>query len=201
MFTPIQGVCSPQSPGVCAEYSYRAATLALGHEPSDDELLAIVYRGEMSLFWSDDALRQLSIEALVRAYFDPQSGACCSYAHRIRFLSTIQVFLDATVQEHGSHRINLKRLLGRYQSGRYSYERFQSEIEWQVALHPEWRTGQGDGLPSQWGTVRVETGALTYSGSTTGLLGVLIVQVSDTCTLAAVIVDVNGRRAISGCEG
>lgn len=225
----ILGPCDADNTSNCAQYTYTALYSQMANvdvQLSLFDILAITYYGELSHFHlsgnSDDAMA--SYEAITRSFFDKQSGAClyegtyfCAYPYLIRWLSTMQHWTDAAVQEDDVIRINTYRLLGLHYYdvpttetlGYLGYDRrLYTNIDQNIAL---WHTGQGYDVPSSWGNTTITTSEeLRRFQNNDEIItiatfyiydGITLVNESDSsygepnCILLAVITTLEGRLA------
>lgn len=204
-FTVPAQPCSSTNPRACVQQVYDTLTTERGAMDNSD-ILAITFYGELGLFTTQQGLKALAIEALVRSYYDTQSGACrpaCD--HIVDYLTNSQHWRDSIRNDV----VNMTRLLGKDDA----YLKYKDMLQNAIDLHPEWLTGQGYGLPSMWGNIRLDAGDTTYPTGD-GVLGALVVHYySDRsatfgddvpaipdCTLAAVIIDVTGRFKVGTCS-
>lgn len=187
--------CDSDNRQQCARYALKSLIKAL---PSDFDrlqaqyLLAIVYSRELALFANSD----VSWEALVRSYYDKQSGASVSLS---AWLASMQAVIDS-VDSDGN--VNLKRLL-------CCYEKYMDNATWALG-HDEWKDGQGVDVPSVWGSAVIETGATSFTHD--GMFDYLITHIYDSgysfgddvregvkCSYVTAIVSTEGRFQVSTC--
>ncbi|MDX1990988.1 MAG: hypothetical protein SF029_01280 [bacterium] len=184
------GECNASSTRNCVEYSYLVFYEIFSEQkgiPTIQDMLAITYYGELSPFnRGGSTLKDTAHEALARAFFDSQSGACrfstvsntfdCTYTNIISWLDTTQLWRDATVMEEADTvRVNHLSLTGVQREligdtsitqGYLGFDGDVKNIIFNSTNLQIWRTGQGNDVPSTWGNQVIPAGTTSYTHST-----------------------------------
>ena len=183
--------CSAQAPYECARYALLALDVRLNRrELFDDtiswlDILAITYWGEFHTisYAADDRAgyvgrrspKSRAAEALLRNFFDRQTGACryveprfdCELDYLVRWTSHFQHWIDSVTMRLSDKgvwiiRVNTARLTG-ITANDTRPGGFKSYTGWLYTASQRdlFRTGQGPNVPSVWGNAayRVPGGA------------------------------------------
>lgn len=198
-FAAFLGDCDSQKRAACALYAYTGLVLAWERAPTQVELMAITYRGELALYGEDNLI---AWQALARGFHDVQSGYPSGL---VRWLAGSQHWIDSVITRRGMVTVNVARLTR-------GYEAYIGMAAAALA-NDEWRDGQGVGVPSVFGNFAIAPGSTTFTHD--GVFASVITHYHEgggytfnddigdgliVCSLVSAITDTAHRFSVSMCE-